>query len=86
MVRSTQRTTFALIISVLFLFTRAVFAATVLTDIKFTEYTREDGLPEDTIMSIVEDSRGYIWVGAIEGLFRFDGYQFKEYKNSPCTN
>ncbi|MFC3201306.1 EAL domain-containing protein [Alteromonas oceani] len=85
MVRSTQRTTFALIISVLFLFTRAVFAATVLTDIKFTEYTREDGLPEDTIMSIVEDSRGYIWVGSIEGLFRFDGYQFKEYKHSPTN-
>ncbi len=81
--RSTHRTTFALIISVLFLFTRAVFAATVLTDIKFAEYTIEDGLPEDTIMSIVEDPHGYIWVGSIEGVFRYDGYHFKEYKHSP---
>ena len=72
MVRSTQRTTFALIISVLFLFTRAVFAATVLTDIKFTEYTREDGLPEGTIMSVVEDSDGYIWVGSMEVIFLYD--------------
>tara|TARA_B100000519_G_scaffold51894_1_gene42475 strand:+ start:2908 stop:7398 length:4491 start_codon:yes stop_codon:yes gene_type:complete len=83
MVRSTQRTTFALIFSVLFLFTRAAFAATVLTDIKFAEYTIEDGISEDIIMSIVEDSDGYIWVGSIEGLFRYDGYHFKEYKHSP---
>jgi len=82
-VRSTQRTTFALIFSVLFLFTRAAFAATVLTDIKFAEYTIEDGISEDIIMSIVEDSDGYIWVGSIEGLFRYDGYHFKEYKHSP---
>ena len=81
--RSTQRTTFALIFSVLFLFTRAAFAATVLTDIKFAEYTIEDGISEDIIMSIVEDSDGYIWVGSIEGLFRYDGYHFKEYKHSP---
>jgi len=82
-VRLTQRTTFALIFSVLFLFTRAAFAATVLTDIKFAEYTIEDGISEDIIMSIVEDSDGYIWVGSIEGLFRYDGYHFKEYKHSP---
>ena len=81
--RLTQRTTFALIFSVLFLFTRAAFAATVLTDIKFAEYTIEDGISEDIIMSIVEDSDGYIWVGSIEGLFRYDGYHFKEYKHSP---
>ena len=83
MVRSTQRTTFALIISVLFLFTRAAIAATVLTDIKFAEYTIEDGISEDIIMSIVEDSDGYIWVGSIEGLFRYDGYHFKEYTHVP---
>ena len=81
--RSTQRTTFALIISVLFLFTRAAIAATVLTDIKFAEYTIEDGISEDIIMSIVEDSDGYIWVGSIEGLFRYDGYHFKEYTHVP---
>lgn len=81
--RSTHRTTFALIVSVFFLFTRVAFATTVLTDIKFTEYTREDGISEDTIMSIVEDSQGYIWVGSIEGLFRYDGYHFKQYKPNP---
>ena len=83
MVRSTQRTTFVLIFSVLFLFTRAAFAAAVLTDIKFAEYTREDGLPEGTIMSVVEDSDGYIWVGSMEGVFRYDGYHFKAYKHVP---
>ncbi|MAJ68818.1 MAG: EAL domain-containing protein [Alteromonadaceae bacterium TMED7] len=90
MVRSTQRTTFVLIISVLFLFTRAVFAAadfsdtrfTTLSDISFTEYKIEDGINEDIITSIVEGPNGFIWVGATEGLFRYDGYRFRQYEHS----
>merc|ERR1712137_517986 len=34
-------------------------------------------------MSVVEDSDGYIWVGSMEGVFRYDGYHFKAYKHVP---
>jgi signal transduction histidine kinase/ligand-binding sensor domain-containing protein len=42
-------------------------------------YTTADGLPRDYISRIVQDSRGFLWFCTIEGLARFDGYQFKNY-------
>ncbi|GGF71809.1 EAL domain-containing protein [Alteromonas lipolytica] len=86
MVRSTQLTTFALLFTVLLSLSRVVFATTALSDIRFTEYTREDGIVEDTITSIVEDQHGFIWVGSIEGLFRYDGYHFKKYENNAADS
>ena len=43
-------------------------------------YTTADGLPSDQITSIVRDSRGYLWFCTQEGLSRFDGRQFTNYK------
>ena len=28
-----------------------------------------------------QDSRGYIWIGTNDGLDRYNGYEFKHYKN-----
>jgi ligand-binding sensor domain-containing protein len=49
------------------------------TDIKFTTYTRANGLPEENINNVQEDSRGFLWIGSQEGLFRFDGKNFKSW-------
>lgn len=32
---------------------------------------------------IVQDSRGFIWFGGDDGLYRYDGYNLKAYKNNP---
>ena len=32
---------------------------------------------------IMQDSYGFIWIGAQEGLIRYDGYNFKRYTNIP---
>jgi ligand-binding sensor domain-containing protein len=57
------------------------------TDIKFTTYTRANGLPEDRINNVKEDSRGFLWIGSSEGLFRFDGKNYKSwYANSADSN
>jgi signal transduction histidine kinase/ligand-binding sensor domain-containing protein/CheY-like chemotaxis protein len=37
---------------------------------KLTSYRRESGLFDDTIWSILEDSRGYLWMTSNRGLFR----------------
>lgn len=43
--------------------------------------TTDNGLPNQTIYSAIQDHRGFIWFGTDGGLFRYDGVRFKEYKN-----
>ncbi len=37
----------------------------------------EDGLPDSTVYSLVQDELGFIWFGTTNGLARYDGYDFK---------
>ncbi len=48
-----------------------------------TQYTELDGVPGVQVNSIVTDRLGYIWIGTINGLARYDGYEFKRYFNNP---
>lgn len=45
-----------------------------------THYGAEDGLPQHTIMSIVQDQKGFMWFSTWDGLCKFDGYNFYTYK------
>ena len=41
------------------------------------------GLPEPAVMSLAQDSAGFIWVGTQGGLARYDGYHFRNYLPDP---
>lgn len=41
-----------------------------------------NGLSHTSIRSIYQDSDGYMWFGTYDGLNRYDGYNFKVYRNS----
>ena len=42
-------------------------------------YGFRDGLNNNIVYCLRQDSRGFIWLGTKEGLNRFDGFQFKKY-------
>lgn len=51
--------------------------------ISFDHLTIEDGLSQNTIHALLQDHRGYLWIGTANGLNRYDGYTFTRFKNDP---
>src|SRR5580704_16517064 len=47
----------------------------------FVRYTRLEGLSNNYISGLIQDSLGYIWVATLKGLNRFDGRFFTSYYN-----
>jgi signal transduction histidine kinase/ligand-binding sensor domain-containing protein len=45
-------------------------------------YGPGNGLSNNTVRSIVQDYKGYLWIGTMDGLNRFDGQTFKVYRNN----
>ena len=42
-------------------------------------YGVSEGLSQSTVTSVAEDDEGYIWIGTLNGLNRFDGKEFKQF-------
>lgn len=51
--------------------------------IKFASLGIQDGLSHSWAKSIEKDSKGFLWVGTINGANRYDGRAFKVFKNDP---
>lgn len=51
--------------------------------LRFSSLTLEHGLSQNSVMSISQDQQQLLWFGTKHGLNRYDGYQFKVYKNNP---
>lgn len=45
-------------------------------------YTIDQGLPHNIGYKLIQDSKGYMWIGTDDGLVRFDGENFKIYRTS----
>lgn len=57
----------------LFLFATLLCFASLDRNIRFTHLTNHNGLPTNSIYSINQDSKGFIWVGTKSGICKYDG-------------
>lgn len=46
----------------------------------FQNLNIHDGLSQNTVNAILQDRKGFMWFGTKDGLNRFDGHSFREYK------
>jgi signal transduction histidine kinase/ligand-binding sensor domain-containing protein/CheY-like chemotaxis protein len=49
----------------------------------FSNINKSQGLSHNHTQCFLKDRKGFVWIGTIEGLCRFDGYSFKIFKNDP---
>lgn len=57
------------------------------TDLSTHRWSTENGLPQNSVTSIVRSADGYLWLGTFGGLARFDGTVFKTFgvHNTPSV-
>ncbi len=69
----------------LFLYTILVLCFQTLTAqrrIVSESYSVENGLSQNSVSDMLRDAEGFVWFATRDGLSRFDGYSFKNYKAS----
>lgn len=75
--RINQKLLQVFIVFVLFLF----FSNEAITQSpSLRQITDVEGLPSMTIYDILQDQKGYIWLGTDAGICRYDGYEFRTFQ------
>lgn len=49
-------------------------------------YSIEDGLSQNIVQDMLQDEEGYIWLATWNGLEKYDGYTFRNYKSYPTDD
>lgn len=49
----------------------------------FTAYGMDDGLSQGSVEALIQDRRGFLWIGTHDGLNRLDGIRFRAFKHDP---
>jgi ligand-binding sensor domain-containing protein len=52
-------------------------------ELLFEHLSVPEGLADPTVLTINQDSYGYLWIGTASGISRYDGYEFVNYRNDP---
>ena len=58
-----------------------VFSQT--NDLRVDYFTVDQGLSQNQVLCIYEDSKGLLWIGTQDGLNLYDGYKFKVFRHEP---
>lgn len=53
----------------------------VAQSLRFRHLSINEGLSQNTVRSIVQDQQGYMWIGTVDGLNKYDGHTVTTYYN-----
>jgi ligand-binding sensor domain-containing protein/signal transduction histidine kinase/DNA-binding response OmpR family regulator len=73
----------------IFIFARNIFALLIISvaihaeNINFRKIDMNAGLSFNSVMCLMEDHDGFLWIGTREGLNKYDGYSFQIFKHNP---
>ncbi len=66
--------------SLVFLFLIPLLAkSSFAQELSFINYSIENGLPQSQVSSFIQDKNGYLWIGTMGGLAKFNGQNFYTY-------
>jgi ligand-binding sensor domain-containing protein/signal transduction histidine kinase len=54
--------------------------------VRFEHLTVDDGLSENAVTCLIQDSQSFIWIGTHGGLNKYDGYKFTSYTYDTYTS
>ena len=54
------------------------------SEVRFNHLSLEEGLSQSTVTAILQDSQGFIWLGTLDGLNRYNGYDFTIFQHEPA--
>lgn len=60
----------------------SVMAYSQADQFRFKHLDIQQGMSNNQVNCFLKDSKGFMWIGTLSGLNRFDGYTFKTYRNS----
>lgn len=82
-------TFFVLLLSSLFISAQVTTVTkdrAIASDLLFERFNSANGLPDNRIRTIFQDSNGFLWLGTMNGVARYDGYRFKKMYKSSVNN
>ena len=56
------------------------FAVGQTPTLRFEHLTTDEGLSHSNVLCILQDHYGYLWFGTVDGLSKYDGYEFTVYR------
>ena len=60
-------------------------SSSIPTNLNTKSFSVAEGLSQSTVTAISEDQDGYVWIGTLNGLNRFDGKEFKKYYSNDTS-
>ncbi|NCI48983.1 hypothetical protein GWC95_03555 [Sediminibacterium roseum] len=72
-----------LLAAVCYLTVVAAATAQLPQDLKITNFDGATGFYSRVVSSLVKDEKGFLWIGTSDGLYRYDGYSFRNYRKLP---